>query len=48
LRTPDAAGRTLLGESSRDERMAALEELTQFAGHYPDGHLDEARDGWPE
>jgi hypothetical protein len=35
-------------ESSRDERMAALDELAQFAGHYPDGYLDEVRDGWPE
>ena len=35
-------------ESSRHERMAALDELAQFAGHYPDGYLDEIRDGWPE
>ena len=35
-------------ERSRDERVAALDELSQFAGHYPDGYLDEVRDGWPE
>ncbi|WP_253874021.1 hypothetical protein [Promicromonospora umidemergens] len=35
-------------ESSRHEWMAALDELSQFAGYYPDGYLDEVRDGWPE
>ncbi|WP_369370490.1 hypothetical protein AB1046_17075 [Promicromonospora sp. Populi] len=35
-------------ERSRQERLAALDELSQFAGYYPDGYLDEVRDGWPE
>lgn len=35
-------------EGSRQTRLAALDELAQFASYYPDGYLDEVRDGWPE
>jgi hypothetical protein len=35
-------------EGSRQARLAALDELSQFAAYYPNGYLDDVRDGWPE
>lgn len=30
------------------ERERAVDALTALAIHYPEGYLDEVRDGWPE
>lgn len=31
---------------SEAEHARAVEALTDLAGHYPDGYLDDVRDGW--